>query len=185
MNVGGVKITLENINWSSASGTLSLYNGEPSTDVVVKVAVQAYENQWWGEGEIKFFMDGDKKFPTICGTGEEDYFCGSYGYNERKQEDGSYIYSSFSSPYTGFYHVQDPKYKGEQRRFGQYRWHVYDPIRFENDLRVNIQSIGWQSEGRYLPLQDDQASVAYWYQIEPHNPFPALPSKEKLVIERD
>ena len=140
---------------------------------------------WWGEGEIKFYLDGDSAFPTICGTGEEDYFCGSYGYNEKKQEDGSYLYSNFSSPYTGFYHVNDPKYKGEQRRFGEYRWHVYDPIRFESDLRVTIQSLGWQSEGRYLPLQDDQASVAYWYQIEPHIPFPPLPSKDQLMIERE
>lgn len=133
---------------------------------------------WWGEGEIKFYMDGDDKFPTICGTGEEDYFCGSYGYNERV-EDGHIVYDSFTSPYTGFYHV---KYEGAQRRFGQYRWHITDPVRFEQDLRVTIQSLGWQSEGRYLPLQDDLASVAYWYQLEPHNPFPPLPAKEKLVI---
>lgn len=133
---------------------------------------------WWGEGEIKFFMDGDTDFPTICGTGEEDYFCGSYGYNERN-ENGQEIYDNFSTPYTGFYHV---KYEGTQRRFGQYRWHITDPVRFESDLRVTIQSLGWQSEGRYLPLQDDQASVAYWYQLEPHNPFPPLPPKEKLVI---
>jgi hypothetical protein len=133
---------------------------------------------WWGEGEIKFFMDGDDEFPTICGTGEEDYFCGSYGYNERK-EDGKYSYDSFTSPYTGFYHVP---HEGEQRRIGQYRWHVTDPIRFEEDLRVTIQSLGWQSEGRYLHLQDDLAAVAYWYQLEPHNPFPALPGKEALVI---
>jgi len=133
---------------------------------------------WWGEGEIKFFMDGDKEFPTICGTGEEDYFCGSYGYNERKIL-GAYVYENFSTPYTGFYHV---KHKGKQRRFGQYRWHITDPIRFEQDLRVTIQSLGWQSEHRYLPLQDDLASVAYWYQLEPHNPFPSLPDKEGLVI---
>jgi hypothetical protein len=139
---------------------------------------------WWGEGEIKFYIDGDKDFPTICGTGEEDYFCGSYGYEEKKNEKGEYSYTSFSSPYTGFYYVQDPKYKGDQRRFGQYRWHVVDPIRFESDLRVTIQSLGWQSEGRYLPLQDDLAAVAYWYQAEPHNPFPELPAKEKLIIER-
>ena len=136
-------------------------------------------NGWWGEGEIKFYLDGDDEFPTICGTGEEDYFCGSYGYDER-EEDGKTIYSSFSSPYTGFYHVA---YEGEQRRFGQYRWHVTDPIRFDKDLRVTIQSLGWQSEGRYLPLQDDLASVAYWYQLEPHNPFPTLPANEDLVIE--
>jgi hypothetical protein len=139
---------------------------------------------WWGEGEVKFFIDGDDKFPTICGTGEEDYFCGSYGYEERREGDnGEYVYTSFTSPYTGFYHVAYPEKKMEQRRFGQYRWHILDPIRFESDLRVTIQSLGWQSEGRYLPLQDDLASVAYWYQLEPHNKFPVLPSKEKLMIQ--
>jgi hypothetical protein len=140
---------------------------------------------WWGEGEIKFYIDGDDQFPTICGTGEEDYFCGSYGYNERTGKDGKDVYSNFSSPYTGFYHVQDAKYKGEQRRFGEYRWHVLDPVRFDSNLKVTIQSLGWQSEGRYLPLQDDLASVAYWYQTEPHNIFPPLPSKEKLKIDRE
>jgi len=133
---------------------------------------------WWGEGEIKFYIDGDDKFPTICGTGEEDYFCGSYGYCQRK-ENGKYTYETFSSPYTGFYHVP---HDGEQRRIGQYRWHLTDPVRFEEDLRITIQSLGWQSEGRYLPLEDDLASVAYWYQLEPHNPFPPLPAKEALVI---
>jgi hypothetical protein len=134
---------------------------------------------WWGEGEVKFYIDGDDQFPTICGTGEEDYFCGSYGFNERKK-DGKDLYDNFSSPYTGFYRVPDV---GKQRRFGQYRWHIADPVRFKKDLRVTIQSLGWQSEGRYLPLQDDLASVAYWYQTEPHNPFPALPTKENLVIK--
>ncbi len=134
---------------------------------------------WWGEGEIKFYLDGDTDFPTICGTGEEDYFCGSYGYGER-EVDGKTVYMDFSSPYTGFYLVQ---HEGPQPRFGQYRWHITDPIRFDQDLRVTIQSLGWQSEGRYLPLQDDLASVAFWYQIEPHSPFPPLPAKDKLVIE--
>lgn len=134
---------------------------------------------WWGEGEIKFYIDGDTEFPTICGTGEEDYFCGSYGYNEQEKK-GKYSYESFSSPYTGFYHVP---FKGEQRRVGEYRWHLADPVRFVKDLRVTIQCLGWQSEGRYLPLQDDLASVAYWYQAEPHHPFPALPAKDKLIIE--
>ncbi len=133
---------------------------------------------WWGEGEIKFYIDGDESFPTICGTGEEDYFCGSYGYNEQ-EKDGKYSYENFSSPYTGFHHIP---HDGAQRRIGQYRWHITDPIRFKKDLRVTIQSLGWQSEGRYLPLQDDLASVAYWYQEEPHNTFPALPAKEQLII---
>ncbi|MDX9974242.1 MAG: DUF2961 domain-containing protein [FCB group bacterium] len=134
---------------------------------------------WWGEGEIKFFLDGDTKFPTICGTGEEDYFCGSYGYEER-EVNGKTEYTNFTTPYTGFYHV---KSDNPQPRFGQYRWHVTDPIRFDQDLRVTIQSIGWQSEGRYLPLHDDLASVAYWYQQEPHNAFPPLPAKDALVIK--
>lgn len=134
---------------------------------------------WWGEGEVKFYIDGDEQFPTICGTGEEDYFCGSYGYNERK-EGKKYTYENFTSPYTGFHHVP---HDGDMRWIGQYRWHITDPVRFKKDLRVTIQSLGWQSEGRYLPLQDDLASVAYWYQTEPHNAFPALPAKDKLIIK--
>ena len=101
------------------------------------------------------------------------------GYSERKV-DGKYTYESFTSPYTGFHHIP---YEGAQRRIGQYRWHIVDPIRFDEDLRVTIQSLGWQSEGRYLPLQDDLAGTAYWYQLEPHNPFPELPADDKLVIE--
>lgn len=137
---------------------------------------------WWGEGEVKFYIDGDTKFPTICGTGDEDYFNGSYGFEERTDSTGKYYYTDFSTPYTGFHFIKDPKNKTGQRRFGEYRWHIMDPVRFEKDLRVTIQLIGWQSEGRYLPLQDDMASVAYWYQTEPHNPFPALPAKDKLVL---
>jgi hypothetical protein len=138
---------------------------------------------WWGEGEVKFFIDGDTKFPTICGTGEEDYFNGSYCYEEREMPDSTIDYTDFSSPYTGFYHV-NTGHMENQRRFGEYRWHLADPIRFDQDLKVTIQCLGWQSESRYLPLTDDMASVAYWYQTEPHNPFPPLPAKEKLVISK-
>ncbi len=132
---------------------------------------------WWGEGEIKFFMDGDKEFPTICGTGTEDYFCGSYGF-EKPEGRG---YQEFSGPYTGMPQVITSE---KQPAFGLYRWHIMDPIRFEKELRVTIQALGWQSEGRYLPLKDDLSSVAYWYQKEPHAPFPKLPDREKLKIER-
>jgi len=140
----------------------------------------ARKSGWWGEGEIKFYMDGDKEFPTICGTGEEDYFCGSYGYNDR-EVDGKMYYDSFSNLYTGFYEVKDPEIDGFVGIFGQYRWHVVDPIRFDKDLRITIQSLGWGPDG-YLPLEDDLASVAYWYQLEPHNFFPKLPSEENLII---
>jgi hypothetical protein len=138
---------------------------------------------WWGEGEAKFYIDGDTKFPTICTTGDEDYFNGSYGYEEHTDSLGNYHYTDFSTPYTGFYFVHDQKSKDDQRHFGEYRWHITDPVRFEKDLKVVIQLLGWQTEGRYLPLQDDMASVAYWYQTEPHQAFPPLPANDKLVIK--
>lgn len=144
----------------------------------------AYDEEWWGEGEIKFFMDGDAEFPTICGTGEEDYFCGSYGYDEYKDENDVMHYAEFSTPYAGFHYFKDNPEVSYETKIGQYRWHILDPIRFENDLKVTIQSLGWRSEG-YLPLQDDLASVAYWYQQEPHNSFPDLPSPEKLIIKKE
>jgi hypothetical protein len=58
-----------------------------------------------------------------------------------------------------------------------------DPIRFETDLKVTMQALGWQSEGRYLPLKDDLSSVAFWYQVEPHEEFPKLPDKDSLKIK--
>ncbi len=130
----------------------------------------ARQGGWWGEGEVKFYMDGDKDFPTICGTGEEDYFCGSYGYNDR-EVNGEMLYTQFSSLYAGFYEVKDPEIDGFIGIFGQYRWHITDPVRFEEDLKITIQSLGWRSEG-YLPLQDDMASPASWSRLEPHIPFP-------------
>jgi D-arabinan exo alpha-(1,3)/(1,5)-arabinofuranosidase (non-reducing end) len=135
---------------------------------------------WWGEGEIKFYIDGDKEFPTICGTGTEDYFCGSYDF-EVRGKDGKGHYQEFTSPYTGLAQVIRPDgLYDSQQRFGLYRWHIRDPIRFQHDLKVTIQALGWQSGGRYLPLQDDIASVAYWYQTEPHQPFPQLPDRDHL-----
>ncbi|MES1249395.1 MAG: glycoside hydrolase family 172 protein [Chitinophaga rupis] len=150
------------------------------------IAYGVHNNGWWGEGEIKFFMDGDTQFPTINGTGTEDYFCGSYDFDTKtKNEAGveSKNYTTFSSPYSGLHQVirGDGHYEVMQR-FGLYRWHIQDPIRFDKDLKVTIQALGWRHDGRYLPLQDDIASVVYWYQKEPHNSFPKLPSREQLEV---
>ena len=135
---------------------------------------------WWGEGEIKFYLDGDKDFPTICGTGTEDYFCGSYNFENRVTKQ----YQEFTTPYAGLPQVIRPDgIYNSQQRFGLYRWHIMDPIRFEKDLRVTIQALGWRSGGRYLPLQDDIASVAFWYQKEPHAAFPKLPDKDYLEVK--
>lgn len=150
------------------------------------MAYGVHSNGWWGEGEIKFFMDGDTRFPTIIGTGTEDYFCGSYDFDTRKKNDAGVElvdYTEFNTPYAGLHQVirGDGHYQVMQR-FGLYRWHIPDPIRFEKDLRVTIQALGWRHDGRYLPLQDDIASVVFWYQAEPHNPFPKLPSKDELEV---
>jgi len=144
---------------------------------------------WWGEGEIKFFIDGDAEFPTICGTGTEDYFLGSYNFDPKlannqtigTPHDEVERYQPFTTPYSGLHQVVKPDgcYRS-QMRFGMYRWHIMDPIRFEKDLRVTIQALGWRAGGKYLPLQDDISSVAYWYQTEPHGKFPTLPDREYL-----
>jgi hypothetical protein len=136
---------------------------------------------WWGEGEIKFYMDGDKEFPTIAGTGTEDYFCGSYNFENRVTRQ----YQEFTTAYAGLHQVIKPDgVYASQQRFGMYRWHITDPVRFKKDLRVTIQALGWKanSQGEYLPLQDDIASVVYWYQSEPHMKFPKLPSRELLEV---
>lgn len=131
---------------------------------------------WWGEGEIKFFLDGDGEFPTICGTGTEDYFCGAYNFDVN----GRYI--PFSTPYTGLQVVDPDRIYKPGCRFGMYRWHLNDPICFSSDLKVTIQALGWREGGRYLPLQDDIASVAFWYQQLPAAPFPPLQDKNTLEV---
>jgi hypothetical protein len=137
---------------------------------------------WWGEGEIKFYLDGDTDWPTICGTGTEDYFGGAWNFEHPKGD-----YGIFSAPFSGLPQVIKPHglYQSQQR-FGMYRWHIMDPIRFREDLRVTIQAPGWRSplagERSHLPLQDDLASTAFWYQTEPHTAFPAIPDLNYLEV---
>jgi hypothetical protein len=147
--------------------------------VGVYMAWGVNNNGWWGEGEIKFYLDGDAEYPTICGTGTEDYFCGSYNFENQK----THQYQEFTTAYAGMPQVIRPDgvYRSQQR-FGLYRWHIMDPIRFESDLKVTIQALGWRSGGRYLPLQDDISSVAFWYQTLPAAAFPALPDRDGLEI---
>jgi hypothetical protein len=145
--------------------------------VGVYLAWGVNNNGWWGEGEIKFFMDGDKEYPTICGTGTEDYFCGSYNFDREGK------YTEFCTPYSGLHQVirPDGAYKSQQR-FGLYRWHILDPVRFDNDLKVTIQDLGWKQAGRYLPQKSDIASTCFWYQSEPHAKYPKFPGWQKLEV---
>ncbi|HLT80341.1 MAG TPA: glycoside hydrolase family 172 protein [Cyclobacteriaceae bacterium] len=142
------------------------------------MGVGVRNNGWWGEGEIKFYLDGDKDFATIVGTGTEDYFCGSYNFENRATKQ----YQEFSTAYAGLHQVirPDGMYRSQQR-FGLYRWHIQDPIRFEKDLKVTIQDLGWR-QGGYLAQQSDIITVAFWYQREPHARFPKLPDRKALEI---
>ena len=143
--------------------------------VGVYLAWGVNNNGWRGEGEIKFFIDGDTKFPTICGTGTEDHFCGSYNFDRGGQ------YKEFCTPSSGLHQVirPDGTYKSQQR-FGLYRWHTMAPIRFEKDLKVTIQDLGWRQGDRYLRQQSDMASVCFWYQTEQHSKFYQLPLLQQL-----
>jgi hypothetical protein len=143
------------------------------------LAWQANNTGWWGEGEVKFYLDGDEEFPTICGTGTEDYFGGAWGF-----ETTPGVYEAYSAPYLGMPQViaDGTKNSRSQARVGLYRWHVPDPICFDEDLRVTVQALGWRSGERFLPLQDDIASTAFWYQTEPHAPYPQLPDADGLEV---
>ncbi len=146
------------------------------------LAVGANNNGWWGEGEMKFYLDGDSDFPTISGTGTEDYFGGAWDWEQPKGQ-----YGIYSTPFLGMHQVIQPDgLYISQQRFGMYRWHIMDPIRFDQNIRVTIQDLGWRSamegQGRYLPRQDDIASTAFWYQAEPHAAFPTLPDVNALEV---
>ncbi len=152
--------------------------------VGVYMAWGVTNNNWWGEGEIKFYMDGDTKFPTICGTGTEDYFCGSYDFDTKKKNAFGVVdvnYTEFSTAYAGLHQViRGDGHYAVMQRFGLYRWHIMDPIRFEKDLKVTIQDLGWREGGRFLPQKSDISSTVFWYQTEPHAKFPKLPAWQEL-----
>ncbi|CAM3385504.1 glycoside hydrolase family 172 protein [Isoptericola cucumis] len=145
---------------------------------------------WWGEGEMKFYLDGDLGtergadggedggFPTICGTGTEDYFGGAWNFDVPGAG-----YTAFTTPYLGLHQVLRPDglYRSQQR-FGMYRWHVADPIHFAEDLSVEVQALGWRSGHRYLPLHDDIASTAFFYLDRPTAQRPETPGADALEV---
>jgi hypothetical protein len=131
------------------------------------IAWKQMEKGWFGEGEIKFYMDGDKEFPTICGTGTEDYFLASFGFPE-----------AYSTAYVGCVLPSNQDAEPPQE-WSLYRWHIQDPIHFDKDLKVTIQALGWDDKTYRVLKKDMIASVAYWYQTEPHSSHPTLPSLEE------
>ena len=148
------------------------------------LALTTLERYWWGEGEFKFYIDDDEEYPTICGTGTEDYFGGSWSF--AKQVNGKTVEQNYCTPYLGYpyYSSHDELIHNDYHNDdcppmrGFYRWHIPDPIRFRSNLKVTVQQIGVGHRG-FFERQDDVASVAYWYQKGPHAPFPQLPSAEE------
>jgi len=135
----------------------------PGMYVGTVIGVRSLEAGWWGEGEVKMYMDGDTTHPTICGTGTEDYFCAAWGMD------------LYQTPYHGCTQ-NGPDDFCENELVSLYRWHVPDPIRFRRSLKVTVQQIGW-GHGKMFERSDDWCSTAFWYQLEPHHPFPALPDR--------
>jgi hypothetical protein len=133
------------------------------------LAWSAFSRGWWGEGEVKFFIDGDGEFPTLSDTGTEDYFGGAWCFYQTPNREQAYSTGFLGMPLARIDDAAGP------RLFSLYRWHLYDAIGFASDLKVSVQALGWHPDGTYEPLTDDIASVAFWYQRRPHAPFPALP----------
>ena len=148
------------------------------------MAHTALERYWYGEGEMKFYLDGDQMYPTICGTGLEDYFGGGFGFVVDQRKETPAEETLYQTPFLGYHYFSHKEPHHSWRFEGAcppmrsfYRFHIMDPIRFKQDLRVTVQQIGICNRGLF-ERQDDISTVAYWYQSEPHVPFPALPSSE-------
>ncbi|GGB52689.1 DUF2961 domain-containing protein [Virgibacillus dakarensis] len=182
-----MKITLNDVSKYCGLSTATVSHGHY---VGTYLALTALERYWWGEGEFKFFIDDDHHYPTICGTGTEDYFGGAWAFH-KKQSDGTITSSTYNTPFLGYAfqstkdHTRDnfPKKDAIPTHgfgndalpmHGLYRWHIPDPIRFNKNLKVVLQQIG-NDDIKLYERSDDVSSVAYWYQVEPHQPFPTFP----------
>ncbi len=132
-------------------------------------------NTCWVEGEARMYIDDDK-YPSIHYTGTEDYFTGSYGFGNdiyMKQ------YQTFSGHYSGLFAIlgDNMEFYNGQQRFLLYRFHVPDPIHFEESFRMTIDNMGWTG-----PRYDDYTSVAYWYQSLPSAKLKELPKDSDMCM---
>jgi hypothetical protein len=143
----------ENYVWLEAKGS-GQYAG-------VTMSILQNQDDWWGEGDDMFFVDGAMK-PTISGTGAEDYFLGAWGF-----KDHPFSYQLYGAPIVG---------KGRAgARSSVYRFHLDSPIVFRTSFKATIE------HGNANHRSDNYYSVAYWYQTEPHDRFPALPPVEQRL----
>ncbi|MGD0093500.1 MAG: glycoside hydrolase family 172 protein [Planctomycetota bacterium] len=113
-----------------------------------------HEKQWWGEGEIKVYMDGDTAFPTICGTGSEDYIGQAWGVQQ-----ATFLYNGCSL--------------NQKNYVSAYRWHLPDAIAWQKQCRITIQQIAYLNG--LAETQDDWCCATFWYEPVPSAPLPQLP----------
>lgn len=118
------------------------------------IGIRATHGNWWGEGEVKVYMDGDTAYPTICGTGSEDYVGLSWGIQQTP-----FLYNGCSL--------------NENKFVSMYRWHLPDPIAWQKECRITIQQIAWNKG--LAEVTDDWSCATFWYEPLPSPPLPAMP----------
>ncbi len=121
------------------------------------IGVRNLHDRWWGEGEVKVYFDGDKEFPTICGTGSEDYVGLAWGIQQTP-----FFYNGCSLNQNNF--------------VSMYRWHLPDPIAWRRNCRITIQQIAWQNG--LVETEDDWSCATFWYEPVPSAALPKLPDAE-------
>ena len=169
--------------------------GSPGVFLGACIGVNPIGPGWWGEGEAKFYIDGDTKYPTICGTGTEDYAGNGWGLEVQ------------NSLYMGVNYQTNPNVD-QMGPTSFYRFHIKDPIYFQNNLRAELQQLGaggwseenkkkygWSNQHRHntntdppefmsswlYDRCDDVSATVYWYQKVMNKPLPLLPSREERI----
>jgi hypothetical protein len=139
------------------------------------IGIQPLGSAWWGEGEVKFYMDDDGEFATIVGTGSEDYVGLSWGIQQ-----APFLYLGANRV--------DNEEGIESGPVSMYRWHVQDPIFWQEKIRVTMQQIGHQGSSPTLDdykrnlfeREDDWSSATFWY-AEQLAPLPTCLTFEERV----
>lgn len=155
-----LRIWAENPNLSDKDNYLILEAEGNGIYVGCNLNIDCFQrqgNDWYGEGDDMIVIDGEPWPPRLHGTGTEDYVCTAFGPSQE-----------YCAPYHGITvnsGTAEWKWKGKN---SMYRFHIEDPVRFEKSIRVSIE------HGHANKLSNDYSSTAYWYQQEPHKPFPAL-----------
>lgn len=149
------------------------------------LAITQLSRYWYGEGEVKFWLDGDA-WPTICGTGTEDHFGGAWAYQPHFDRSRRPMPVPYTAPFSGYLGLVEDD-RSEWSDFaplgvpshGMYRWQVPDPVRFEQSLKVTLQQIGHDTH-RLFERCDDISTVAYWYQFDGRvDPVELPPAEER------